>query len=94
MEYTIKPSLAAIIVVYADSLPLTYGENSTTFIYVADGKPLEKGIGCSIEINDLPLKVRAAIHKHFGTVFTLPIGQRADYLKSFDNNPIVVEVQE
>ena len=92
MKYTIKPSLAALVVVYAECFPLTYGERSTTFICASSAKPLEKGIGCSIEFSDLPITVRSEINRFFGTMFALPIGQRGEFVKSFADNPIVVEV--
>ena len=37
----------------------------------------------------LPLAVRAAVNKHFGTVFALPVERRGDYLKSVQ--PVEIE---
>lgn len=81
MKYKIIPGIAALVHVECELFPMNYGRERTSFIFLADGKPVEKGVGDPVEFNDLPLKVRAEINKHFGTVFALPIEARGRYLK-------------
>lgn len=92
MKYTIHCGIAALVHVECEAFPLRYGERKSAFIYMAEGKPIEKGIGDPIRWDDLPLRVKAAINKHFGTVFALPIERRGEYLENLE--PIVVEVDD
>ena len=82
--YTITPGIAALI--YLD-----YPEaGRRTFVYLSDGKPPVSGADESAaDFLALPLVVRAAINRHFGIVFSLPVGRRADYLKNFQ--PIEIQ---
>lgn len=43
---------------------------------------VEVGLHDSPKFETFPLEIRAAVNKHFGTVFALPIGKRGDYLRS------------
>lgn len=80
MKYTIKPGIAALVHVECELFPERYGSRSSAFIFMAEGKPVERGCGDPIEFDALPLEVRAAINRHFGTVFALPIEARGRYL--------------
>lgn len=89
-RYTIHCGIASLVNVECEEFPLRYGERKSSFIYMAEGKPIEKGIGDPIHWSDLPEPVQAAIAQHFDTVFALPIERRGEYLK--DLQPIIVEV--
>ena len=76
--YTIKPcNVAACCDVFSPD------GKQTSFIFMAEGKPIatikdETGK----EFQAMPLVIRAAVNKHFGTVFALPIDRRGEYLKA------------
>ena len=91
MRYKFIPSIAAIIGVECEAFPLRYGEHRTDFIFLSEGKLPDKGIGQNVEFCQLPLKVRAEINKHFGTVFSIPVGSRGLYLKQLGPWEIDVE---
>lgn len=66
--WTLRPGIAASL-----DLKSSDGSWDTTIIYLSE----EKGAVYSsrdypISQSNLPLEVRAAINKHFGTVFSLP----------------------
>lgn len=92
MRYEIKPGIAAHVEVHCEAFPMNYGYRRSAFIFMAEGKLPEKGIADPVKWGDLPMQVQAAINKHFGTVFALPVERRGEYLASFKDNPIVVEV--
>lgn len=92
MRYEIEPGIAALVHVHCEAFPDNYGERRSAFIFMAEGKPVEKGIGDPVKWEDLPMPVQSAIDKHFNAVFALPIEKRGEYLASFKGNPIVVEV--
>lgn len=78
--YTVRPGIAALVHVTCETFPERYGSKSTAFIYMAEGKPIERGIADPIEFGDLPADVRASIEAHFDAVFALPVEDRGEYL--------------
>jgi hypothetical protein len=75
MNYVLKPgNIASVLYVTT--------ENGKTFdcIYAAENKPVEVWPNQTIEV--LPIPVRAAVNKHFGTMFALPLERRGAYIKS------------
>lgn len=90
MKYTITPGIAALAHVHCDAFPERYGERKSSFIFMAEGKPIERGIAEPIEWGHLPWPVRKAITKHFDTVFGMSIDERIEYMKTVE--PIVVDV--
>ena len=81
MKYTFYPSLACILDVECDGFPVLYGVPRTTFIFMAEGRPIACGIASKVEFNNLPLAVQNEINTHFATVFDLPIEDRIEYMK-------------
>lgn len=77
MKYVIFPSIAACVEVVCPHF-------ASVFIFLSEEEGVVKGIGDRVEFEELPLKVRAAINKHFGTVFALPVEQRGEYLKNLE----------
>lgn len=82
MTYLIEPGIAALVHVTCDLFPERYGSRRTAFIYMAEGKPIERGIGDPIEFAALPKEVQASIEGHFQSVFSLPIKERISYLRN------------
>jgi hypothetical protein len=81
--YTITPGIAALVW-------LRSPESTQVFVYLSDKKlPVSGADESAADFIALPLSVRAAINQHFGIVFSLPVGQRADYLKNL--KPIEIE---
>lgn len=80
MIYTIKPGNIAAV------CNVIHNDKETSFIYMADGKlPVtltkhEKDETAAFLT--MPMVVRAAVNKHFGTMFALPLERRGEYLKS------------
>lgn len=66
--------------VICESFPERYGSKSTAFIYMAEGKPIERGVGDPIEFSNLPAEVQASIEAHFSAVFAMPVEERGEYL--------------
>lgn len=81
-KFTILPgNIAAVVHVkmhYDGSIP---GYREATYIFMADNK-LPENAALSPPFESLPLEVRAAVNKHFGTVFALPVERRGAYLRS------------
>lgn len=82
MKYTIKPGIAALVDVHCDEFPERFGERKQSYIFMAEGKPVEKGVGDTVAFSELPIPVQAQINRHFGTVFALPVERRAEYLRN------------
>ena len=92
MEYKIIPGIAACVTVECEKFPLRWGARTAMFIYMDEGKPIEKGVGDLIEFSSLPQAVQDAITAHFNAVFALPIEARGKHLDSIE--PVIVEVDE
>lgn len=85
MRYTLKPgSIACMLHITPE------GGAEQNCIFAAEGKQPRIFIN-GRQDNDaqelaafmaLPLSVRAAANRHFGTVFALPVERRSNYLKS------------
>jgi len=82
MKYVIEPGIAALVHVTCVEFPERYGQRRTAFIFMAEGKPIEKGVGDPIEFSALPIRVQAEIAAHFKKVFDMPIEARCEYMKS------------
>ena len=82
MKYTIKPGITSVVDVHCDAFPLRFGARVETYIYMDGGKPVEQAPCGTLPFEQLPLKVRAAINRHFGTVFSLPLMARIEYMKN------------
>jgi hypothetical protein len=82
MSYTLKPGhIASILYVTQE------GGKTRDCIFIAENLAVMVWPNETVEI--FPTPVRAAINKHFGTMFSLPLERRGDYLKSLV--PWVVE---
>jgi hypothetical protein len=77
MIYQLIPGIACFLSVKSTG----YDE---AFIYLSGEKlPVSARTDSDREFLALPLEVRAAINRHFGIVFSLPVGSRAQCLKDF-----------
>jgi hypothetical protein len=77
MIYKLIPGIACYLSVKSTG----YEE---ALIYLSGEKlPVSARTDSDREFLALPLAVRAAINRHFGIVFSLPVGSRALYLKDF-----------
>lgn len=85
MNYTITPgNIAAVCHVQADGstvqdcILLNEGKQPVVFLPGNGDGHAQREAAAFLA---LPLKVRAEVNKHFGTVFALPIEKRGAYLK-------------
>lgn len=65
------------------------------WVTLPDGKEIsvtDAKDGSETQLPKLPLEVRAAINRQFGTVFALPYGMREQFIK--DSVPFTVEVED
>ena len=77
MRYTLRPG-------YIASVLYVQPEDGRTLdcLYIAENLPVQVWPNRTIEV--LPGPVRAAVNKHFGTVFSLPSIERGAFLQSLE----------
>ena len=77
MNYTLKVgNIASVLYVTPQ------GGKTLDCIYLAENMPVMVQPNNTLE--GLPLAVRAAVNKHFGTMFSLPLERRGAYIKSLE----------
>lgn len=75
MKYTLKPgAIASVLFVVPEE------GRTLDCIYLAENQVVQIWPNQTVEI--LPVPVRAAVNKHFGTMFSLPLNRREAYLRS------------
>lgn len=79
-RYTIAPSRIAAVLYVTDDVGFTWD-----CVFMDFGKPAEihRRGECINRPGDLPVSVRAAVHRVFGTFFALPIESRGSAVASF-----------
>ena len=96
-QYTIRPGVAAVAAIHCE------GQHVRTAIFLGPDR-LDPHAGDKARVSwefasapaasprdGIPVPVLAAVHRHFGTVFALPVERREAYLRSLPSGGITVE---
>lgn len=94
--FVIKPGIAALVRVY--ELEGAYYPQDVVYLGSDPLPRIHKTEDIQLSVTSswhyLPLRVRAAVKKHFGAVFTTPLNMRQEYLDSLPAGGIVIEMDD